>query len=320
MTAKVTAVVEVRAQRAPKPSVTVRAPAKINVYLGVGQVRPDGFHPLETVYQAVSLYDDVTVTAADEWSVTTVADGVHVAADAVPDDDSNIVIVAGKALASHHGLDRSAGIEIRKNIPVAGGMAGGSADAAATLVALDRLWNLDTSDADLLALAATLGSDVPFALVGGTATGTGRGEIVKPVEDNGTWWWVVVFSDQGLSTPSVYGAYDLLEGGEHDYRIQPAMIDALREAQDSDSLAVFLYNDLEDAAFHLRPDLERTAEAALECGATMTVLSGSGPTMLAIATDADDARSIAGLLASRGYEQVAVVHGPVAGAHVVAYG
>ncbi len=305
----------------PDPvSVTVRAPAKINVYLGVGQVRPDGFHPLETVYQAVSLYDDVTVTTAEEWSVTTIADGMHVAADAVPDDDTNIVVRAGKALASHHGLDRAAEIEVRKNIPVAGGMAGGSADAAATLVALDRLWSLDTSDADLLALAATLGSDVPFALVGGTATGTGRGEIVTPVEDNGTWWWVVVFNDEGLSTPSVYGAYDLLEGGEHDYRIQPAMIDALRDARASDSLAVFLYNDLEDAAFHLRPDLERAAEAALECGATMTVLSGSGPTMLAIATDAEDARQIAGLLAGRGYDKTAVVHGPVAGAHVVAYG
>ncbi|RHW24846.1 4-(cytidine 5'-diphospho)-2-C-methyl-D-erythritol kinase [Nocardioides immobilis] len=301
-------------------SVTVRAPAKINVYLGVGKARPDGFHPLETVYQAVSLYDDVTVTDAEEWSVTTVTDGPHVDGSAIPDDDTNIVIRAGKALAAHHGVDRKAGIEVRKSIPVAGGMAGGSADAAATLVALDRLWNLNTADADLLELAAELGSDVPFALVGGTATGTGRGEVVTPVEDNGTWWWVVVFNDEGLSTPSVYGAYDLLEGGDHDYRIQPAMLDALRDGADSDSLAVFLYNDLEDAAFYLRPDLERAAEAALECGATMTLLSGSGPTMLAIASGAEDARNIAGMLTGRGFDRTAVVHGPVAGAHVVAYG
>ena len=305
----------------PDPlSVTVRAPAKINVYLGVGQARPDGFHPLETVYQAVSLYDDVTVTSAEEWSVTTVAEGPHVDVSAVPDDDTNIVIRAGKALAAHHGVDRKAAVEVRKSIPVAGGMAGGSADAAATLVALDRLWNLDTSDDELLALAAGIGSDVPFALVGGTATGTGRGEVVTPVEDNGTWWWVVVFNDEGLSTPSVYGAYDLLEGGDHDFRIQPAMLETLREARSSESLAVFLYNDLEDAAFHLRPDLERAAEAALECGATMTLLSGSGPTMLAIASDAEDARTIAGMLAGPGFERTAVVHGPVAGAHVVAYG
>jgi 4-diphosphocytidyl-2-C-methyl-D-erythritol kinase len=303
----------------PDPvSVTVRAPAKINVYLGVGRVRPDGYHPLETVYQAVSLYDDVTVTSADDWSVTTTAES-HVDDSAVPDDDTNIAIRAGKALVVHHGVDRAAAIEIRKAIPVAGGMAGGSADAAATLLGLDRLWNLDTSDDDLLAIAATLGSDVPFALVGGTATGTGRGEVVTQVEDNGTWWWVVVFNDEGIATSSVYGAYDLLEYGEHDYRINPAMLDALRVADVSDTLAVFLYNDLEDAAFHLRPDLERTAEALLECGSSMALLSGSGPTMLGIATDGEDARAIVAQLAERGYDRTAIVHGPVAGAHVVSY-
>lgn len=306
----------------PDPiSVTVRAPAKINVYLGVGKVRSDGFHPLETVYQAVSLYDDVTVTDAGEWSVSTITDGAHVDAAAVPDDESNIVIRAGKTLAAHHQLERTARIEVRKSIPVAGGMAGGSADAAATLVALDRLWNLNTSDEELLALAAELGSDVPFALIGGTATGAGRGEVVTPVEDNGTWWWVVVFNDDGLSTPSVYGAYDLLEGGDHDYRVRPALLETLRDpAGNPDGIGVFVYNDLEDAAFYLRPDLQTSAEAALECGAMTTLLSGSGPTMLAIATDADEARSIAGQLAERGYDRTAVVHGPVAGAHVVAYG
>ena len=306
----------------PDPvSVTVRAPAKINIYLGVGKVRPDGFHPLETVYQAVSLYDDVTVTSADEWSVTTIVEGVHVDGSAVPDDDSNIAIRAGQALVAHHHLDdRAADIQISKSIPVAGGMAGGSADAAAVLVALDRLWNLNTSDDELLAIAAELGSDVPFALVGGTATGTGRGEVVTPVEDNGSWWWVVVFSDEGLSTPSVYGAYDLLEGGDHEYRIRPQLLEALRAPGDGDQLQVFLYNDLEDAAFYLRPDLQEVAEAALECEASYALLSGSGPTMLALAAGAEDARAIAGRLAERGYERTAVVHGPVAGAHVVAYG
>lgn len=306
----------------PDPiSVTVRAPAKINVYLGVGKPRPDGFHPLETVYQAVSLYDDVTVTSAEEWSVTTIVDGAHVDGDAVPDDDSNIAIRAGKALVAHHRLeDRAAAIEVRKNIPVAGGMAGGSADAAATLVALDRLWNLDTSDDELLAIAADLGSDVPFALVGGTATGTGRGEIVTPVEDNGAWWWVVVFNDEGLSTPSVYGAYDLLESGDHDYRIRPQMLETMRTEHHGVELMVHLYNDLEDAAFSLRPDLQAVVEAALECGAAYALLSGSGPTILALAKDAADARDIAGRLAERGYDRTAVVHGPVAGAHAVAYG
>ena len=290
----------------PDPiSVTVRAPAKINVYLGVGKARPDGFHPLETVYQAVSLYDDVTVTDAEEWSVSTITDGAHVDAarcrTTTPTSRS-----APAGLAAHHQLERAARIEVRKSIPVAGGMAGGSADAAATLVALDRLWNLNTSDDELLALAAELGSDVPFALIGGTATGTGRGEVVTPVEDNGTWWWVVVFDDEGLSTPSVYGAYDLLEGGDHDYRVRPALLETLRDpAGNPDGIGMFVYNDLEDAAFYLRPDLQSTAEAALECGAMTTLLSGSGPTMLAIAADADDARSIAGQLAERGYDRTA---------------
>ena len=188
-------------------SVTVRAPAKINLFLGVGPVRADGFHPLDTVYQAISLYDDVTVTDAEEWTVevTPVGD-VDVAG--VPLDDSNIAVRAGVLLTRHHGLDLSARIEIAKGIPVAGGMAGGSADAAATLVALDRLWNLNTSDEDLLALGATLGSDVPFALIGGTAHGGGRGEVVTPVPDPGHWWWVVVPNAAGLSTPEVYRAFD----------------------------------------------------------------------------------------------------------------
>ncbi|HWJ83624.1 MAG TPA: 4-(cytidine 5'-diphospho)-2-C-methyl-D-erythritol kinase [Nocardioides sp.] len=301
-------------------SVTVRAPAKINLYLGVGRVRPDGFHPLETIYQAVSLYDDVTVTTADEWSVLTVSDDPHVDLAGVPDDEDNIAIRAGKALAAHHDLDRAAAIEVRKGIPVAGGMAGGSADAAATLLALDRLWELETSDEDLLALAAGLGSDVPFALVGGTAHGTGRGEIVTPVEDNGTWWWVVVFDEVGLATPSVYAAFDV---GEYADRCGPLEVDDLRyqllREADPSTMAVLLRNDLEEPAFDLRQDLERTAELLYECRATAVALSGSGPTLLGAARDAAHARDIVARLAEHGRDRVVIVNGPVAGAHVVSY-
>lgn len=304
----------------PDPlSVTVRAPAKINLYLGVGKVRPDGFHPLETLFQAVSLYDDVTVTSAEEWSVTTVAEGSQVDLAGVPDNDDNIAVRAGRALVAHHGVDRAAAIEIVKGIPVAGGMAGGSADAAATLLGLDRLWNLQTSDDDLLAIAATLGSDVPFALVGGTAHGTGRGEIVTPVADNGTWWWVVVFDEVGLSTASVYAAFDLGEYGLDDITIAPERFDMLRRGEGGATMAVLVRNDLEDAAFDLRQDLERKAEAILQCGASAVLLSGSGPTLLGAAADAVDARDIAARLAERGFDSVTVVHGPVAGAHVVEY-
>lgn len=308
------------AEPLPDPlSVTVRAPAKINLYLGVGKVRPDGFHPLETLYQAVSLYDDVTVTSADEWSVATIAEGPHVDLSGVPDDEDNIAVRAGKALVAHHGVDRAAAIQVGKGIPVAGGMAGGSADAAATLVALDRLWNLDTSDDDLLAIAADLGSDVPFALIGGTAHGTGRGELVTPVEDNGTWWWVVVFDDIGLSTASVYAAFDMGEYGVGDIAIDPLRFRLLRDGHVGSTMAVLVRNDLEDPAFDLRQDLERKAEAILECGASAVLLSGSGPTLLGAADDPVAARDIAARLAERGLDKVTVVHGPVAGAHVVEY-
>lgn len=190
-------------------SITVRAPAKINLHLGVGAPRPDGFHPLVTVYQAVSLYDDLTASDSGTWSSSTIGSD-YVQADGVPQGEDNIAVRAGRLLAQRHGLSRRAELATYKSIPVAGGMAGGSADAAAALVALDRLWDVRTPDDQLLALASRLGSDVPFALVGGTALGTGRGEIVEPWEDNGSWWWVVVPSQEGLSTPEVYRHWDTL--------------------------------------------------------------------------------------------------------------
>ncbi|MCW2817827.1 MAG: 4-diphosphocytidyl-2C-methyl-D-erythritol kinase, partial [Marmoricola sp.] len=208
---------------APSPaSVTVRAPAKVNLSLVVGPVRPDGFHPLDTVYQAISLYDDVRVTEAETWSVVVHPVG-GVDCSGVPLDGGNLAVRAGRALVEHHGLDRAAAIEVHKGIPVAGGLAGGSADAAATLVALDRLWDLRTSDEDLLRLAGELGSDVPFALVGGTAHGTGRGEVVEPVEDTGTWWWVVVPHQVGLSTPAVYAELDRSPGPATGAGSQPVL-------------------------------------------------------------------------------------------------
>ncbi len=159
-------------------SVTVRAAAKVNLHLGVGRPRTDGYHPLATVYQTLSLHDDVTAVTAPEWSVELVCDQ-DIDRDSFPAGGDNIAVRAGRLLAAHHRVDLAAALTVRKSIPIAGGLAGGSADAAATLVALDRLWDLETSDADLLAIAARLGSDVPFSLVGGTALGGGRGELVS---------------------------------------------------------------------------------------------------------------------------------------------
>jgi 4-diphosphocytidyl-2-C-methyl-D-erythritol kinase len=296
-------------------AVTVRAPAKINLHLGVGPARADGYHELATVYQAIGLYDDVTVTDAPEWTVAVTASGGLDIAE-VPLDDDNIAIRAGRALTEHHGVDGRAQITIAKSIPVAGGLAGGSADAAATLVALDRLWDLQTPDAELLALAGRLGSDVPFALLGGTAYGTGRGELVEPVTDHGQWWWVVVPNGHGLSTAAVYAEYDRLGLGET-LRAPEGLFGALAEAY-PEGLGIELHNDLEPASLDLRPELARTKRDIIECGAYAALLSGSGPTWLGLAGDADHAREIAGELTVT-YPVVLCAPGPVAGAHVVTY-
>ncbi|MCW2754034.1 MAG: ispE [Marmoricola sp.] len=296
----------------------MRAPAKINLFLGVGSRGADGYHPLDTVYQAVSLYDDVTVTESAMWSVSVAPIGDIDCTD-VPLDSSNIVVRAGELLTAHHRIARRAAIAINKGIPVAGGMAGGSADAAATLVALDRLWDLQTADEDLLAIAAELGSDVPFALIGGTAHGTGNGEVVDPVTDEGSWWWVVIPNDIGLSTAAVYAEFDRL-GSDGAFLVgrSRAVIAALG-TRDVDRLGAALENDLQPAALSLRPDLERTFADARDAGADELVLSGSGPTVLTLISDQESALGVRQDLMDHGYRGVLVATGPVAGAHVVEY-
>lgn len=297
---------------------TVRAPAKINLHLGVGAPRPDGFHPLVTVYQAVGLYDDLTVRAAPGWAL-----GVDLPdwmpAGVVPTGGANIVDRAAALLAEHHGVVRSGEVHVAKAIPVAGGMAGGSADAAAALVALDRLWGLHTPDDEMLALAAQLGSDVPFALLGGTALGTGRGELVEPVTDRGTWWWVVVPAETGLSTPSVYRHFDEMFP---DAPAEPVPADALLRALaegDPWALADALHNDLEAPAVDLRPELGELIERGEAAGALRGIVSGSGPTCVFLCGSADHARALAADLTDPAHPVVLAANGPVAGAHLVSY-
>jgi 4-diphosphocytidyl-2-C-methyl-D-erythritol kinase len=299
---------------------TVRAPAKINLHLGVGAPREDGFHPLLTVYQAVGICDDVTASQSAGWSLgVTVPDWMD--ADQVPVTGDNIVDRAARLLAEHHGLDVDLRAEVRiaKSIPVAGGMAGGSADAAAALVALDRLWGVETTDEDLLRIAAELGSDVPFALLGGTALGTGRGELVERVRDDGTWWWVAVIDTDGMSTPAVYRHFDELNP---DADPEPPAADDLLEAihtGDVDLMAASLRNDLQEAAFDLRPSLSDVVDRGERAGALRGLVSGSGPTCVFLAESADAAREVAAAFTADGHEVVLVTHGPVAGAHVVTY-
>ncbi|MCL2543262.1 MAG: 4-(cytidine 5'-diphospho)-2-C-methyl-D-erythritol kinase [Nocardioidaceae bacterium] len=298
----------------PEPSVTVRAPAKINLQLGVGAPRADGFHPLATIYQAVALYDDVTVTQSEDWSVRLVEP-----VDGVPLGEDNIAIRAGRALVAHHGSDLAAEIVIAKGIPVAGGMAGGSADAAATLVALDRLWELETPDDEMLAIAADLGSDVPFALVGGTATGLGRGEVVAPVPDATECWWLAVFSHDGLATPAVYRHFDELSpDADAEPRLSAELLAALADG-DVGAVGARMDNDLWAPARALRPDLAETERMLRGTAAAGVLLSGSGPTMLALFDNGFSARGAMAALQERGVD-CAIATGPVAGAHVVTYG
>ena len=299
--------------------ITVRAAAKINLHLGVGAPRADGFHPLTTVYQAVGLCDDITVGETIEpggWELELSASD-WVDAGGVPADSHNIVYRAAVLLAHHHGREVSGRVVIDKAIPVAGGLAGGSADAAAALVALDRLWDVDTSDDDLLRIAGELGSDVPFALFGGTALGTGRGEIVEPLDDTGTWWWVLVPSLEGLSTPAVYRHFDELRP---DAPTIPTSADDVITAVASGeplALARALHNDLQEAAIDLRPDLGELIVRGESEGALRGIVSGSGPTCAFLCGSPDEARAVAAGLRTHEVTTVLVVNGAVAGAHLV---
>ncbi|CUR58260.1 4-diphosphocytidyl-2-C-methyl-D-erythritol kinase [metagenome] len=301
---------------AKRREISVRAAAKVNLHLGVGAPREDGFHPLATVYQAIGLYDDVTARSATSWKLELTASD-HVNAGLVPMVD-NIVHHAARALAAHHGLDDLvAAIEIGKTIPVAGGLAGGSADAAAALVALDRLHGLNTPDDDLLRIAGDLGSDVPFALMGGTAIGTGRGELIEPVDDPGTWWWVAVPSRDGLSTPEVYRHYDTLFPGADPEPVGAEAVLAALATGEPALLARALHNDLQAAALDLRPDLEQLIRAGEAAGALRGIISGSGPTVVFLAQDADSARHLGADLLGAGHEIALAAPGPVSGATVV---
>ena len=197
-------------------AVTARVPAKVNLQLSVGPPGADGYHELVTVFHALALFDEVTVSSADTDSVVVTGEGAR----SVPQGPDNLAARAVTALvdAVGPGVRDAPGlaIEIRKRIPVAAGLAGGSADAAGALVACNELWGAGLNHAELGEVAARVGSDVGFALVGGTAVGLGRGDRVTPALAAGTYHWVLAFADGQLSTPAVYAACDRLRGARTD--------------------------------------------------------------------------------------------------------
>ncbi|GAA1245581.1 MULTISPECIES: 4-(cytidine 5'-diphospho)-2-C-methyl-D-erythritol kinase [Streptomyces] len=296
-------------------SVTVRVPAKVNVQLAVGAARPDGFHGLANVFLAVGLHDDVTATAADELTLTCEGPG----ADQVPLDRTNLAARAAIALGERYGIEPRVHLHIDKDIPVAGGMAGGSADAAGALVACDALWGTGATRDELLDICAELGSDVPFSLVGGAALGTGRGEKLQLLDVGGEFRWVFAAADGGLSTPAVYGEFDRLAQGRAipEPEASPALLDALRRG-DASALAATLTNDLQPAALSLFPALKDTLDAGTAAGALAGLVSGSGPTTAFLCADEESARAVAAALTASGTcRSVRVTTSPAQGATVV---
>jgi len=304
-------------------------PAKLNLQLSVGALRADGYHDLVTVFHAVSLFDEVTVAEADRTSVAVSGEG----GPAVPLGPANLAVRAAVALARATGRrGRGAAgvsIEIRKRIPVAAGLAGGSADAAAALVACNELWRAGLTMGELSQVAARLGSDVPFALLGGTAVGLGRGERLTRALVAGGYHWVLAFGASGLATPDVYAACDRLRaarpGPDGDHRmaapsLNTELMSALRSG-DPAAVGPLLSNDLQPAALSLQPLLRRALAAGRDAGALGAIVSGSGPTCAFLAADEEAARDLAVAITGAGVcRAVAAVVGPAPGACVIEAG
>ncbi|ALD13457.1 4-(cytidine 5'-diphospho)-2-C-methyl-D-erythritol kinase [Clavibacter capsici] len=300
--------------------VHARAPGKINVSLTVGALQEDGYHDVATAYQAVSLYEDVWATKADGFSVEFGGsiDTSHLTVGA-----DNLAVRAARLLARSTGYRGGVHLRIEKNVPIAGGMGGGSADAAATLLACDALWGTERTRDQLLALGAELGADVPFALAGGTAIGTGRGDRLSPALAKGTFQWVLAIAEFGVSTPDVYGELDK-HRERHAQDIFPAqqvpqvdsgVLQALR-AGDPHMLAEVLHNDLQAPALHLAPGLGEVLQLGEENGALAGIVSGSGPTVAFLAADLDSALELQIALSAARLTVIRAT-GPVHGARII---
>lgn len=302
-------------------SVKVRVPGKVNLQLSVGPKRADGYHDIATVFQAVSLFDDVRVSlASDEdrderFLIEIKADHPH----GIPTDRSNLAYLAAELMYQKFDLEGAIDIHIDKRIPVAGGMAGGSANAAGVIVAIDSLFSLGLSRSELEEIGAMIGSDVPFSIAGGTAIGTGRGEQLTPALARGSYSWVFALSSNGLSTPAIYGECDRLREGMDisSPQVSESVMHALRSA-DAKALGKALQNDLQPAACSIRPALRLVLDVGMDYGALGGIVSGSGPTVAFLAEDEDHALDLVVALTSSGVVgNVVRATGPVVGATVI---
>ncbi|MGX5718204.1 4-(cytidine 5'-diphospho)-2-C-methyl-D-erythritol kinase [Arthrobacter sp. MAHUQ-56] len=304
-------------------TVRVKAPGKVNVSLSVGPLRPDGYHSVASVYLAVSLYEEVAATSTAAPGITvslSPASTLDLDAVDIPLDSNNLAYKAAAIMADVSEHATGVHLEITKRVPVAGGMGGGSADAAATLLACDALWNSGLSREELAHLAAELGADVPFSLLGGTAVGLGLGDELSPALAKAQTHWVLVVADYGLSTPEVYRTLDRLRGAEgidapEPTGVDPQILTALRSG-DADSLSRVLVNDLQRASIELSPALRDTLGIGESHGAVAGIVSGSGPTVALLAEGSAAAEALAEELGHHGLTALPV-HGPVPGARII---
>lgn len=264
---------------------TLATHAKVNLYLEVGARRADGYHDIDTVFQTISLHDELLIEDAAELSVTfELAEGVGGPA---PDPGDDLVTRAARALAP----GRGASIAVAKRIPLAAGLAGGSANAAGALIGLNELWALGLQQAELAAIAARLGSDVPYCLTGGLARARGRGELVEPAREGPPLWLVLGMSAARLASAAVYAEHD--RAGSAGTGGDPQAVLQAAAAGEPRALAPLLRNDLSAAARRLLPELAAGERALLEAGALAAQLCGSGPTLFGLCLDARHAAQVA---------------------------
>ena len=298
--------------------VTARVPAKVNLQLSVGPLGSDGFHEVTTVFQAISLFDDVTVATTDS------NDGIKISitgqtSNGVPVDNSNLAVKAAQLMIENYDLPKDLSIKLKKEIPVAGGMAGGSADAAGVIVGLDALFELGLSRDEMESVGSKIGSDVPFSICGGVAIGTGRGDQITPALAKGNYNWVLALSGQGLSTPAVYQECDRLREGLSIAApvVSEQLMQALR-AGDAKALGKALTNELQPAACSLRPALRLVLDVGVDYGALGGIVSGSGPTVAFLVSDDDHAMDLTVALSSSGVvSSVVRASGPTNGARII---
>jgi len=268
----------------------VKAYGKINLYLDILDRRADGFNNIETIFQTVNLHDTLTFEVRDRDLTMTCSD------PSLENGDSNLVLCAAKLLQDRTGCDKGIHVHLEKRIPVAGGMAGGSVDAAATLRALNKLWNLELDDAALHECAAELGSDVPYCLIGGTVAATGRGEILEPINPLPETWFVLVQPPLGISAGEVYNHSALTRNEEKSINERTPSFTRALELLHEGRIADVMFNQMESAILTMHPELAELKTHMLNMGCAAAIVSGSGPTLVGFCENEPATEQVSGSL------------------------